>query len=313
MCALSLQPGDGWGYGKRSTPMPYAQTHGIELCYESFGAADAPLILLIMGFSAQMTGWDEGFCATIARRGYRVVRFDNRDVGLSTKPPPGARYTLEDMALDAVGLLDALGVESAHVVGASMGGMIAQIMAIRHRARVRSLASIMSNTGRPGVGYPRPAALAALSSPTPTEREAYIDDMAVRMRVLGSPGFPFDEAQARERIGKAYDRSFFPAGSARQFGAVMKARDRSEELARLDIPTVVVHGADDPLIQLDAGEDTARTIPGAKLVVIPGMGHDFPPGAWPVMVDAIIENARRADGDGGGGDARGGDGGGDAA
>jgi pimeloyl-ACP methyl ester carboxylesterase len=302
--------------GNATTPMPLAQTHGIELCYESFGAPDAPLILLIMGFSAQMTGWDEGFCAMIARRGYRVVRFDNRDVGLSTKPAPSVRYTLEDMALDTVGLLDALGVESAHVVGASMGGMIAQILAIRHRSRVRSLASIMSNTGRPGVGYPRPEAFAALSSPSPTGREAYIDDMVARLRVLGSPGFPFEEAKVRERTGKAYDRNFFPVGSARQFGAVMKARDRSEDLARLDVPTVVIHGADDPLIQLEAGEDTARTIPGAKLVVIPGMGHDFPQGAWPVMVDAIIENARRADDGGGGargGGARDGGGGGAAA
>lgn len=274
--------------------MPLAPANGIELFYESFGSETDPPVVLIMGFGVQLLGWDEGFCRRLAGRGFRVIRFDNRDVGLSTRCGDRDGYSLDDMALDTVGLLDALGLPSAHVVGASMGGMIGQLMAIRHPSRVRSLASVMSTTGAPGVGWPRQDVFWVLMQPPPSERGAFIEHMVKVSRAIGSPAFPMDDAALRERIGVGYDRSFHPAGTARQARALMSAWDRTAALAELRLPVVVIHGDRDPLVQPDGGEATARAVPGAKLVTIPGMGHDLPAAVWPAIIDAIVENASRA-------------------
>jgi pimeloyl-ACP methyl ester carboxylesterase len=235
------------------------------------------------------------------------VRFDNRDVGLSTKlegrPVPNmaailggdtstVAYSIEDMADDTAGLIEALGSDSAHVAGLSMGGMIAQSLAIRYPDRVRSLASIMSTTGDRAVGHSSSEALALVGRRGPTERSAAIEHGVLVWRALRSPGFPFDEAGARERVARAYDRTFYPAGAARQAGALVAQRDRTQALRGVKIPTVVIHGENDPLIHVSGGEATARAIPGARFVLIPGMGHDLPVAIWPVLIDAIATNAQ---------------------
>ena len=286
-----------------------ARTNGIELEYESFGSPADPTVLLVMGFSLQMIDWDERFCLELAARGFRVVRFDNRDVGLSSQiegaPSPNigalmtgdtssAAYSLDDMADDTVGLLDALGIASAHLVGMSMGGMIAQLVAIRAPARVRSLCSIMSTTGDRKVGNATPAALGVLLTPVPAEREANVARSVEVWRVLASPSQPIDEPTTRARAAVAYDRAFCPLGAARQLAAILSARDRSPELAKLSVPALVIHGVDDPLIAPDGGEATARAIPGAELVLVPEMGHELPPRVWPRVLDAIAANAARA-------------------
>jgi pimeloyl-ACP methyl ester carboxylesterase len=289
--------------------MPRAHTNGIEIEYDTFGSPGDPAMLLIMGYRTQMIGWDEDFCAELAMRGYHVIRFDNRDVGLSTKiegrPLPDLAalfrgdhasvvYTLEDMASDASGLLDALGIGKAHVVGASMGGMIAQLMAIRSAEKVSSLASMLSTTGDRSVGNPTPQALLALSTPAPVLREPFVDYCVEVSRVIGSSAFPPDEARFRIRAGRAYDRSFYPAGVLRQFAAVWVAGDRTEALAGLNVPSVVIHGAADPLVTPSGAEATARAIPGARLLMIAGMGHDLPREVWPTIIGALVENAERA-------------------
>jgi pimeloyl-ACP methyl ester carboxylesterase len=286
--------------------MPRAHTNGIELEYDTFGSSADPAMLLIMGFRTQMIGWDEDLCAELAARGYYVIRFDNRDVGLSTKiegrPLPNLAalflgdhssvvYTLEDMADDAIGLLNVLGIDAAHVVGASMGGMIAQLMAIRNPEKVSSLASIFSTTGDRSVGNPKPEALAAISSWPPELRESFIDYCVQVWQVIGSKGFPFDEERFRIRAGRAFDRSFYPAGAVRQAAAAWVAGDRTSSLASVNVPTVVIHGAGDPLVTPSGGEATARAIRGARLVMIPGMGHDLPREAWPTIIGALVENA----------------------
>ena len=289
--------------------MPRAQVNnGIELEYETFGDQTKPALLLIMGLGVQMLGWDENFCNALADRGFFVIRFDNRDVGLSTHtegPVPNvmqlmaqdyssATYTLDDLAEDTAGLLDHLGISAAHVVGASMGGMIGQTLAAKHPDRVLSLTSIMSTTGNLEVGQPRPEALPALITPMPADRAGYIDAALNAFKVIGSPKYPADAERLRDVIGRSYDRSYNPVGFLRQIAAVLASGDRTEALRSIKAPTLVMHGEDDPLIVKSGGEATAAAIPGAKLVLIPGWGHDLPPQLWPQFIDEIVENTERA-------------------
>jgi pimeloyl-ACP methyl ester carboxylesterase len=289
--------------------VPRAQANGIELEYETFGDPSNPAILLIMGLGIQLLGWHEVFCNMLVERGFFVIRYDNRDVGLSSKiedgPEPdlmrllagdtsSASYTLDDMADDAAGLLDALGIEKAHLVGISMGGMIGQTLAIRHPDRVLSLTSIMSTTGGQAVGQPRQDVMMALITPAPEDREAFVDYQANLFRLIGSPDYPMPDDQLREIIGQSYDRMHYPPGFLRQLTGIMASGDRTAALASVDVPTLVIHGEVDPLIQVDGGEATAKAIPGAKLVTIAGMGHDFPPQLWQRFVDEIVANAERA-------------------
>ncbi len=289
--------------------MPTALSNGIELDYDTFGEAGDPALLLIMGFSVQKISWDEEFCRQLAGRGFFVIRFDNRDVGLSTKieggpvpdvmaalggDPSSASYHLEDMADDAAGLLDTLGIPAAHVVGASMGGFITQCLAIHHPDKVLSMCSIMSSTGNHGVGQPRPEAMAPLLAPPPRTREEAMERAVEASRVIGSPGYPFDEARIRDRSARAWDRGHDPRGVARQLVAIASSPDRTEALAAVQAPALVIHGAADPLIDPSGGQATADAIPGATLMMIPGMGHDLPPELWPEIVDAIATNAAKA-------------------
>jgi pimeloyl-ACP methyl ester carboxylesterase len=288
-----------------------AEANGIEIAYETFGERSDPAMLLIMGLGVQMIHWHPDFCRALADRGFHVIRFDNRDAGHSTKidggPVPNlaaamagdissASYTLDDMAEDAVGLLDHLGAASAHLVGVSLGGMVAQTMAIRHPARVLSLTSIMSTTGARDVGQPHPEALPALLTPAPAERGAFVEHAVSIWRTIGSPGFERDESWIRQVAGEAFDRSFNPLGTARQLLAVVASGDRTEALGRVEVPTVVIHGSDDPLIDRSGGVATASAVPGAELLEIPGMGHDLPREAWPRIIDAVAANAERAKG-----------------
>jgi pimeloyl-ACP methyl ester carboxylesterase len=281
----------------------------LELCYERFGDPHHPALLLVMGLATQMLGWHEDFCAALAGRGFHVVRFDNRDIGRSTRlahlPPPtlkqllrrdraAAGYTLEDMADDAAGLLDRLEIDRAHVAGASMGGMIAQTLAIRHPERVLSLASIMANTGGRWKGQPALRIYPLFLRRAPRGRDGYVEHTVRLFRAIGSPGFDRDEEELREVAGRGYDRGVDAAGSARQLAAIVAASDRTAALAELSAPTVVIHGTADPMINPSGGRATARAIPGAELVSVEGMGHDLPRGAWPQILDAIAENAARA-------------------
>ena len=283
---------------------------GIDIAFERFGDPGAPPLLLIMGLGTQMLGWPDGFCETLADHGMHVIRFDNRDIGLSTHitdaPAPdvgaaltgdhsSASYKLSDMAGDTVGLLDALELPSAHVVGASMGGMIAQTVAIEHPDRVRSLTSIMSTTGDPSVGQATRPAMAALLSPPAASREQAIERTLAIVRVIGSPGFELDEAEIRRRTGLAYDRSNDPVGVARQLVAIAASVDRTAALRGVSVPTLVVHGADDPLVDVSGGQATARAIDGAELAVFDGMGHDLPRGLWAEIAGRIGELVGRAD------------------
>jgi pimeloyl-ACP methyl ester carboxylesterase len=286
--------------------MPRTRSNGIEIEYETFGNEEAAPLLLVGGLGAQMIVWDEEFCERLAERGHRVIRFDNRDVGLSTwlseagvpnvmmqiqqfatGEPVAAPYTLSDMANDAVGLLDALEIEAAHVVGASMGGMIAQSLAIEHPDRVRSLTSIMSTTGDPTLPPAKPEAIGALMAPPPNSREAAIEQSVATSRAIGNTGFPFDESAVRTHAGRSYDRAFHPDGTARQMAAIMASGNRAEALRCLDISTLVIHGDADPLIRPEGGRHTAECIPDAELLTIEGMGHDLPRGAWAIIFDAI--------------------------
>jgi pimeloyl-ACP methyl ester carboxylesterase len=288
--------------------MPVAQSNGIEIAYETFGNAEDPALLLVMGLGCQLILWDEELCRMFAERGFFVIRFDNRDVGLSSKieggPQPdvfaaiggdasSASYTLEDMAADAVGLLDHLGIEAAHVAGVSMGGMIAQQLAIDHPERVLSLVSIMSTTGDPEVGQPLPHALPALVGPSPTDRDGYIEFNAQVFKTIGSPAYPPDDQWLRAMAGASYDRCHYPIGFMRQLLGVIASPDRTAALANVQVPTLVIHGEADPLITISGGEATASAVPGAKLVKVPGMGHDLPRELWPRVVDEIAANAAR--------------------
>ncbi len=283
---------------------------GIEIAYETFGNPADPPVILVMGLATQMLGWPEGFCEALVDRGHFVVRFDNRDIGLSTHlhdaPPPdvmgafagdrsSASYLLSDMAGDTVGLLDALGLESAHLVGASMGGMIAQTVAIEHPERVRTLTSIMSTTGDRAVGAATQEATGALLAPPATTREEAIERAVSTYRVIGSPGFELDEAELRERAGRSFDRAHDPAGVGRQLVAILASGDRTPRLGDIRVPTLVIHGADDPLVGVSGGRATAAAIPDAELVVIDGMGHNLPAELWPRIADAISDLVARVD------------------
>lgn len=275
---------------------------GIDLCYETFGEPEHRPLLLIMGLAAPMTWWDDEFCALLADRGFHVIRYDNRDVGRSSRMHGRADplsavllhrapYSLADLADDAAALLTRLGIESAHVVGTSMGGMIGQLLTIRHPRRVRSLTSIMSTTGRRLVGLPSPKAMLALLSPAPRDREGYVEHHLATFRTLASPGFPVDEQRLRTRAEVTYNRGIDPAGVARQFAAVLSAPDRTADLRRLRLPVTVVHGASDPLVSVSGGIATARAIPGAELHVLHGMGHDIPRQLWSRLADFIEHTA----------------------
>ena len=292
--------------------MPQAHANGILIEYESFGRDRDPALLLVSGWSVQMLAWDEALCRRLAGLGLRVIRFDNRDCGWSTHfdgvdydllaaaaaqlrgaVVPVPPYHLSDMADDAIGLLDALGIERAHIAGASMGGMIAQRIAIAYPARVLSLVSIMSNTGEPGIGDSTPEALAALFTPPPTTRDAYVDHIAKVARVIGSKTH-FDERAVRARASAGFDRAYYPEGAARQTAAVMAETSRAEALTMLRVPTLVIHGRQDPLIGCAAGVRTAELIPGASLVMLDGAGHDLPEPLWPEIVGAISVHVDRA-------------------
>jgi pimeloyl-ACP methyl ester carboxylesterase len=264
---------------------------GIEMAFECFGALDAPPALLIMGLGAQMLGWDTGFCEALAARGLRVIRFDNRDAGRSTHC--SGNYRLTDMAADAVGLLDALGIRSAHVVGASLGGQIAQIMATDHPARVRTLTSLMSSTGNLLVGLPKLRAMRALAQKPPATRAQMMDQTTELFRVIGSPAYPHDEHELRERAALCFDRGFDAAGAKRQMLAMITGGDRTRRLRCVCAPTLVIHGADDAMCAVSGGRATAKAIPGARLAVIDGMGHNLPPGLWPRLAELIAQHARQ--------------------
>ena len=283
---------------------------GIDIAYERFGEPEAPPVLLIMGLGAQMLAWPDQFCVTLAGRGLHVIRFDNRDIGLSSHmtdaPPPDVRaallgrtssasYTLSDMAADAIGLMDALGFDGAHLVGVSMGGMIAQVAAIEHPRRVRSLTSIMSTTGDQSVGRPTEAALAALLSPPARTREEAVERTVRIVRVIGSPGFDIDEPDIRERTAVAYDRADDPVGVGRQLVAIAASGDRTAALRSVAAPALVLHGAADPLVDVSGGRATARAIPGAELIELAGMGHDLPRPLWDEITRRIAELVQRAE------------------
>lgn len=269
--------------------------NGIELCCETFGNPARPALLLIMGLGFQLVHWPDEFCSTLAEQGFHVVRFDNRDAGRSTHLP-AVDYTLADMADDAVGLLDALGIARAHVVGASMGGMIAQVMAARSRSRVLSLASLMSTTGRRGKGRTSVRLIRHVLSRTAHTEQQAIEHRVRLFAAIGSPGFEQDLDEIRRVTSLAFRRDPDQrAGRRRQFKAVRAAGDRTDELAQIAAPTVVIHGTADRMCHRTGGEATAAAISGARLLLIPGLGHDLPPGAWPMIVRAIADNARRAE------------------
>jgi pimeloyl-ACP methyl ester carboxylesterase len=291
----------------------FAASNGIRLCYETFGERSNPPMLLIMGLAAQMIVWDDEFCLRLADRGFWVIRFDNRDIGESTRFPnaraprfaellfaqaTGLRfrvpYTLRDMANDAAGLLDALGVARAHVVGASMGGAIAQELAIAYPARVRSLTSIMSSTGDPKLPGPRPKALARLSKKVPLDRAGYVREYVTTWSVLAGEHFPFDADRTARQGAAGYDRGINPAGVSRQMMAIVASGNRTRALRELRVPTLVIHGTADPLIPDPGGRATAAAIPGAQLLLIEGMGHSFPREVWPTIIDAIARHAAQA-------------------
>jgi pimeloyl-ACP methyl ester carboxylesterase len=294
-------------------PPQIARANGIELCYEIFGKPDAEPMILIMGLGAQMIHWDDDFCRQLAARGFRVIRFDNRDIGKSSKLSGGKRltavellklrflkipveapYKLHDMALDVIGLMNVLGINSAHLVGASMGGMIAQEIAISFPERVRSLTSIMSTTGNPKVPPPTREATAVLMAPPPASKEEYFVRHAQTWKVLRAGSFPEDEALDRARAERTFERGLNPAGVGRQLRAILASGSRKKRLASVKAPTLVIHGTVDPLVRPEGGKDTAASIPGARLLMIEGMGHALPIRMWPQIIDAIDKHAHAA-------------------
>lgn len=289
-----------------------ANIGSVEIEYEEMGSRENPTLLLVMGFTAQMIGWPDSFCSLLVERGFHVVRFDNRDCGLSTKldgvvvdtdavmaaafadlPAPPVPYDLSDMARDAVGLLDHLGIERAHVIGASMGGMIAQHVAIEHRSRVISLTSIMSVTGEPEYGQPTPEAAEVLLAAPATDRDTYIAESS-RYAVWQSRRY-FDIDRVRQEAARSFDRSFYPEGSSRQLAAIYASGRRTEGLSNLDVPTLVIHGRDDTLLPASGGERTAELVPGSTFLLVADMGHDLPAPLQPLLVDAIAGHVRLAE------------------
>jgi pimeloyl-ACP methyl ester carboxylesterase len=282
---------------------------GINLSYETFGEASDPTALLIMGLSMQMVAWQEDFCRQLAAKGFHVVRFDNRDVGHSThlgsraptipelllRPKRVARYRLADMADDTAGLLSELELAPAHVIGASMGGMIAQTLAARHPEKVRSLVSIMSSTGSRRSGQPALRSYTVFLRRPPAGRDAFIAHAERLFAALGSPGIERDPADIRAIAADSYDRDHDPTGSARQLAAIVASGNRTPELRTIKAPTLVIHGTSDPLVAYSGGQATARAIPGARLMSIEGMGHDLPRALWPRLIDAIAEQAAQSE------------------
>jgi len=290
--------------------MPTASRDGLSLYFETFGDSEAPPVLLVAGLGMQLVDWPPEWLGRFVEEGYFVVAFDNRDVGLSTHlssvPPPDmgeflrggqpkVAYDLGDMADDAIAVIDELNLATAHVVGISMGGMIAQQIAIAHAGRVRSLCSIMSSPDYPRLGAPTPEALDSLLAPPPPTREEAIDRSVAISLLIGSPGLPQDGAAMREAAARSYDRSHDPDGVARQTAAIVASPDRTSALGNVLAPTVVIHGTADPLVQPDGGKATAAAVPGARLVMIEGMGHDLPPELWDDIVEPIVTNMQGAD------------------
>ncbi len=287
--------------------MPTAHANGIDIEYVTEGDPSNPALLLVMGLGAQLITWPQGFVDGLRDRGFFVIRFDNRDCGLSTKfegtpeftslflgDPMSAPYRVEDMADDAAALLTELGVASAHVVGASMGGMITQALVIHHPDQFLSACSIMSTTGDRSVGAPTGEAMTALLRPVATSRDEAIAASVQGSRVIGSPGYPVDDAVLRQRAGEAYDRSYCPDGTARQLAAVLASPDRTEGLRGVRLPFLVLHGEADPLVTLSGGQATAAAVPGSMLITYPGMGHDLPEALWASVTDAIVANTELA-------------------
>jgi pimeloyl-ACP methyl ester carboxylesterase len=293
--------------------MTKIRSNSIEIEYETFGdPLDKPL-LLIVGLGSQMIQWDEEFIKSLTKCGFYVIIFDNRDIGLSTKCEEAgqpdlmgaimavqrgeaveAPYSMEDMADDAVGLLDGLGIEKAHICGASMGGMIAQTIAYRHPSRVLSLTSIMSTTSNPDLPQSSPEVQQVFFAPVPPERDAVIENSIKVGKLIYGSGFPYDEEKQRALAGRVFDRSFYPDGVQRHLLAIMAQGNRKEKLSAIKVPTLVIHGRDDPLFPVEAGKDTADAIPGSELIIIKGMGHSLPPETWGQVSDAIAENAKKA-------------------
>jgi pimeloyl-ACP methyl ester carboxylesterase len=283
---------------------------GVELCYQTFGDAEDEPMLLVMGLATQMTFWDPELCAMLARRGFFVIRFDNRDVGRSSRGSgrvtrrmlvrafaggrAAAPYSLHDLGVDAFGLLDHLGIASAHLVGVSMGGMIVQTMTLDQPDRVRSLTSIMSTTGKRTVGWQHPRLLPSMLRPIKPGREAYADSSVTMWEMIGSPGFDRDDERVREAARVAYDRGLSADGALRQMMAILTQPNRSRGLRGVNVPTLVVHGMADRMVHVSGGRATAAAVPGAELLLIDGMGHDLPPQLYATLVDAITRTAARA-------------------
>ena len=287
--------------------MPTAHVNGIDIEYTTEGNPSDPSLLLVMGLGGQLIAWPQGFVDGLTARGFFVIRYDNRDCGHSTKfegtpdfvalfagDPASAPYLVEDMADDAAALLAELGIARTHVIGVSMGGMITQALVINHPDLFLSASSVMSTTGDRSVGMPTGEAATALLRPPATNREEAIEASLEGSRVIGSPGYPTDEEILRERAGAAYDRSYCPDGTARQLAAILASPDRTEGLHGVRMPFLVIHGEADPLIVLSGGQATAAAVPGAKLITIPGMGHDLPQALWSTVTDAIVANTELA-------------------
>jgi pimeloyl-ACP methyl ester carboxylesterase len=295
--------------------MPQIRANNINLEYETFGDPHAPPMLLIMGLGAQMVLWPDDLCREFADAGHYVIRFDNRDVGLSTKIEQrrhpkvihaalaslvGVKlkvpYSLDDMAHDAVGLLDALGLRRAHVVGASMGGMIAQILAAKYPERAATLTAIMTTTGNPRLPGPRlELRLRLVQKPAANDRETLIRFSMETWRLIGSPQYPTEEPALRAKVERSIDRSSYRAGMARQTMAIIASGSRVKLLGRIRAPTLIIHGADDPLVPVAGAHDLAKHIPSARLEIIPGMGHDLPPVLLPRIAQSILRHVGAAD------------------
>jgi pimeloyl-ACP methyl ester carboxylesterase len=294
--------------------MPYVSANNIRIEYETFGNNSAQPLILIIGLGCQMLCWDEELCEQLSEKGLYVIRFDNRDVGLSTKLEDAgipnimetigailqrkeikAPYTLDDMADDTVGLMDALGIQKAHICGISMGAAIAQTVAIRHPRRVSTLISIYGGTGNPNLPQPKPEALDFFISPAPEEREAFIEYFVKGWKMAAGTGSSFDEKWHRKMAARSYDRAFYPQGQVRQLVAILAHGNRKRALVSVAAPTLVIHGTVDPIMPLEGGKDTAEAIPGADLLIIDGLGHGLPHGeAWPQIVDAIAMHIKKA-------------------
>ncbi|MDT0202179.1 alpha/beta hydrolase [Nocardioides sp. AE5] len=284
---------------------------GVELCYQTFGESDADPLLLVMGLGGPMTWWDAEFCTLLARKGFYVIRYDNRDTGKSTSMPdrvsradvvraglglPGAKapYPLSDMASDAVGLLDHLGIDAAHVAGISMGGMIVQTLAVEHPGRVRSLVSIMSTTGKRTVGWQHPSLLPRLLTKRPTERAAYVEQSVAMGAMIGSPAYPEPRESAVRRAEETWDRGLNGPGVLRQMLAILTQPNRSRALRSVTVPSMVIHGLADKMVHVSGGRATSAALPGSELLLVEGMGHDLPRDLWESIADGIKRTANRS-------------------